>query len=78
MDQIHKIYFIEREITRWVFAVWASRPDKLWPEMWKHMSDASKREEEQIRAIEKPKLDNAEDYVVCTLLILRMRNSRVL
>ena len=36
-----------------------SRPDKLWPEMWKHMSDASKRKEKQKWAIEKPKLDNA-------------------
>ena len=24
-----------------------SRPDKVWPEMWKHMSEASKREEKQ-------------------------------
>ena len=24
-----------------------SRPDTLWPEMWKHMSDASKRKEKQ-------------------------------
>ena len=37
-----------------------SRPDKLWPEMWKHMSDASKREEKQKWAVEKPKLDNAK------------------
>ena len=36
-----------------------SRPDKLWPEMWKHMSDASKRKEKQQWAIEKPKLHNA-------------------
>ena len=36
-----------------------SRPDTLSPEMWKHMSDASKRKEEQKWAIEKPKLDNA-------------------
>ena len=36
-----------------------SRPDKLWPEMWKLMSDASKRKEMQKWAIEKPKLDNA-------------------
>ena len=31
----------------------------MWPEMWKHMSDASKRKEKQTWAIEKPKLDNA-------------------
>ena len=36
-----------------------SRPDKLWPEMRKHVSDASKRKEKQKWAIEKPKLDNA-------------------
>ena len=32
-----------------------SRPDKLWPEMWKHMSEASKRKEQQKWAVEKPK-----------------------
>ena len=37
-----------------------SRPDKLWPEMRKHVSDASKRYEKQKWAIEKPKLDNAK------------------
>ena len=36
-----------------------SRPDTLWPEIWKDMSDASKRKEKQKWAIEKPKLDNA-------------------
>ena len=36
-----------------------SRPDNVWPDMWKHMSDASKRKEKQKWAIEKPKLDNA-------------------
>ena len=36
-----------------------SRPDTLWPEMWKYMSGASKRKEKQTWAIEKPKLDNA-------------------
>ena len=36
-----------------------SRPDTLWPEMWKHMSDASKRKEKHKWAIEKPKLENA-------------------
>ena len=37
-----------------------SRPDTVWPEMWKHMSDAAKRKEKQKWAIEKPKLDNAK------------------
>ena len=36
-----------------------SRPDTLWPEIWKHMSDASKRKEKQKWAIEKPRLENA-------------------
>ena len=36
-----------------------SRPDTLWPEMRKQMSDASKREEKQKWAVEKPKLENA-------------------
>ena len=36
-----------------------SRPDTLWPEIWKDMSDASKRKEKQKWAIEKPKLDSA-------------------
>ena len=31
----------------------------MWPEIWKDMSDASKRKEKQKLAIEKPKLDNA-------------------
>ena len=36
-----------------------SRPDNVWPDMWKHMSDASKRKERQKWAIEKPRQDNA-------------------
>ena len=36
-----------------------SRPDNVWPDMWKHMSDASKRKAKQKWIIEKPKLDNA-------------------
>ena len=35
------------------------RPDNVWPDMWKHMSDASKRKAKQKWSIEKPKLDNA-------------------
>ena len=35
-----------------------SRPDTLWPVIWKEMSDVSKRREKQKWAIEKPKLDN--------------------
>ena len=36
-----------------------SRPDNVWPDMWKHMSDAAKKKAKQRWAIEKPKLDNA-------------------
>ena len=36
-----------------------SRPDSLWPEIWKDMSEALKRREKQKWAFEKPKLDNA-------------------
>ena len=36
-----------------------SRPDTLWPQIWQDLSDASKRNEKQKWAIEKPKLDNA-------------------
>ena len=35
------------------------RPATLWPEIWKDMTDAFKRKEQQKWAIEKPKLDNA-------------------
>ena len=33
--------------------------DNVWPDMWKHMSGASKRKAKQKWIIEKPKLDNA-------------------
>ena len=36
-----------------------SRPYNVWPDMWQHMSDASKRNAKQKWIIEKPKLDNA-------------------
>ena len=36
-----------------------SRPDDLWPEIWRDMSEAAKRKEKQKWAVEKPKLDNA-------------------
>ena len=38
-----------------------SRPDHLWPEIWKNMSDAAQRTEKQKWAIEKPKLDTARN-----------------
>ena len=36
-----------------------SRPDDVWQDIWKQMSDASKRKAKQKWAIEKPKLDDA-------------------
>ena len=36
-----------------------SRPDDIWPDMWKRMSGAAKKKAKQRWAIEKPKLDNA-------------------
>ena len=36
-----------------------STPDKLWTEIWKQMSDASKRQDKPKWTIGKPKLDNA-------------------
>ena len=36
-----------------------SRPDDVWPDVWKFMSDAAKKKAKQRWAIEKPKPDNA-------------------
>ena len=36
-----------------------SRHDNVWPDMWKHLSDAAKSKAKQKWAIEKPKLENA-------------------
>ena len=67
MDRFHKIYFLnERPPDGFSWSAerlsrkrTTSRPDNVWPDMWKHMSDASKRKAKQKWAIEKPKLDNA-------------------
>ena len=53
-----------------------SRPDTLWPEVWKDMSDALKLKEKHKLCIEKPKLDNARRLRVFISLIPMMRNSR--
>ena len=47
----------ERRLTR---KQTTSRPDSLWPEMWKDMSEAPKRKEKQKWAIEEPKLGNVK------------------
>ena len=52
MDRFHKIHCIERKTTGWKNIVQGA-------DLWKDMSDASKRKEKQQWAIEKPKLDNA-------------------
>ena len=36
-----------------------SRPDNVWLDRWKHMSDAANMKAKQRWAIEKPKFDNA-------------------
>ena len=46
---------VRRRVTR---KQTTSRHHNVWPDMWKHVSDASKRKEKQNWAIEKPKLDN--------------------
>ena len=53
-----------------------SRPEKLWPEMWKHMSDASEREEKQNGPSKNQNSTMSEVYVVFTSLIQKM-NSRI-
>ena len=67
MDRLHKIHLIERKGTwrrhmvreRLTRKQNTSRPDDVWPDMWKHVSDAAKQKARQRWAIEKPKLDNA-------------------
>ena len=67
LDRIHKIHSIERKTSRRMYVVWGrltrkqttSRPDNVWPDMWKHVSDAAKSKAKQKWAIEKPKLDHA-------------------
>ena len=66
LDRIHKIYILkERPPDGYMWSrerltrkQTTSRPEKLRPEMWKHMSDASKRKEKQKWAIENPELDH--------------------
>ena len=36
--------------------------DTVWPDMWKHMSDAAKKKAKQRWAVEKPKLENARQF----------------
>ena len=54
-----------------------SRPDTLWSEIWKHMSDASKRKEKQKWAIQNRSLTTPENCVVFASLIQMMKNARI-
>ena len=40
----------------------SSRPDGVWPDIWKLMSDAAKKKSKQRWAVEKPKLENARQW----------------
>ena len=53
--------FIEQKATvrRLTRKQTTSRPDNVWQDMWKHMSDAAKSKAKQKWAVEKPKLDHA-------------------
>ena len=53
-----------------------SRPDSVWPDMWNHMSDGSKRKEKQKWAFEETKLDFAF-FLRGISLIQMLQNSRI-
>ena len=77
MDRFHKIHFIEGppDGKTWSGArltkkQTTSRPENVWPYMWKHMSDASKRKAKQKWMIEQPKLDNARQ--LCGIFFIEL------
>ena len=51
-----------------------SRPDNVWPDVWKHMYDAAKSKAKQKWAIEKPKLENARRLRGIFLIEQMMKN----
>ena len=55
-----------------------SRPDTLWPEIWKGMSDASKRKEKQTWLSRNQSSTMPDDHMVFVSLILEMRKTSVL
>ena len=67
MDRIHKNCSTKGKATGRIYIVLerlarkqkTSRPDDVWPDMWKFMSDAAEKKAKRRWAIEKPKLDNA-------------------
>ena len=53
-----------------------SRPDNVWPDMWKHMSDAAKKQSDAKNGLSRNQSSMMpEDYVVFCLLNLMMKNS---
>ena len=66
-DRIHDICFTKGKATGRIYMgrgrltrkQTTSRPDDVWPDMLKFMSDASNKKVKQRWAIEKPKLENA-------------------
>ena len=67
MDRFHSIYFLEEKPPDgFLWSGWrltrkqlTSRPDNLWPELWKKMGMNAKLKEKQKWSHEKPQLDNA-------------------
>ena len=55
-----------------------SRPDNVWPDMWKHIYDASKRKEKENGPSRDPNSIMPEDYVVFSFLNRMMKNPSVL
>ena len=74
MDRFHEIHCSGRRLTR---KQTTSRPDNVWPDMWKHdwlQRNAKKRKSGPSR---NPNSTQPEECVVFTSLILMMRNSRI-
>ena len=53
-----------------------SRPDSVWPDMWKHMSDGSKRKAKQSGLSRNQSLTMPDNWEEHSSLNLRMRTSR--
>ena len=87
VDRIQTIHQIGRKTSRWVFMSGrrltkkhtTSRPDFLWPEIWKDMSEAAQRKEKTKVGYRKNRsLTTLEDCAVFTALIQRMKSSKKL
>ena len=85
LDRFHTNYYIEWKTSDGF--LWSgerhrrqakSRPDHLWPEIWKDMSKTAKQREKQKWAIERPKRDNARKLRgVFTWLIQRLESQNL-